>query len=313
MWDFAAKIFSMKSTSFERLVTNFIRMVTPFAYPTYVERAAEKFKMSRIFADQSQFRVYGMARYATDVTFQQSNRRPGNHEEAQGYFSGKHKVYGYKTEVRVLPNGLALGASRHDMGSISDVDIFYENMGWHKAELRKSPEERNVTDVSPLIEHFPRYWAVLMDKGYKGAAREVRALVAVKRPKGRDLARAEVNTNRKFSSDQIIVENFFGRQCTLCVLMANKWRWAESNYNIFFQFTMTITNAHVLRHPLRDEDGSKRRQIIDRRCHIMESTSVKRHRVQERYSARRRARIEQRLPSRSFVQGAGAMTVEEAQ
>ena len=209
-------------------------MVTPFAYATYVERAAEKLKMSWIFVDQSQFRVYGMARYATDVTFQQSNRPRGNHEEAKGYFSGKHKMYGYKTEVSVLPNGIALGASRYYMGSISDVDIFYENMGWHKAEHRKSPEERNVTDVGPLIERFPRYWAVLMDKGYQGAAREVRAIVAVKKPKGRDLARAEVGTNRQISSDRIIVENVFGRQCTLWVLMANKWRWAGSNYNTFF-------------------------------------------------------------------------------
>ena len=86
MWDFAAKIFNMKSTSFERLVTNFIRMVTPLAYATYVERAAEKLKMARVFSDQSKFRVYGMARYATDVTFHQSNRPRGNHEEAKGTF-----------------------------------------------------------------------------------------------------------------------------------------------------------------------------------------------------------------------------------
>ena len=93
MWDFAAKSFNMKSKSFERLVTNFVRMITPFAYATYVERAADKFKMSRIFADQLQFRAYDMARYATDVKSQQGNRPRGNHEEAKGYFSGKHKMY----------------------------------------------------------------------------------------------------------------------------------------------------------------------------------------------------------------------------
>ena len=94
MWDFAATLFNMKSTSFERLVTHFICMVTPFAYPTYVELAADKFKMSPTFADQSQFRVNGMAKYATDVTFQQSNRPTGNIEEAKGYFSGNIKRTG---------------------------------------------------------------------------------------------------------------------------------------------------------------------------------------------------------------------------
>ena len=107
-----------------------------------------------------------MARYATHVTFHQSNRPRGNHEEAKGHFSGKHKMYGYKTEVSVLPNGLEIGASRHFMGSVADVDIFYDNIEWHREELRKSSEERNVTDVGLLIERFPRYWAVLMDKGY---------------------------------------------------------------------------------------------------------------------------------------------------
>ena len=106
--------------------------------------------------------------------------------------------------MSVLPNGLAIGANRHYMGSISDVDIFYENMGWHKAELRTSPEERNVTDVGPLIERFPRYWAVLMDKGYQGAAREVRAIILVKKPSGRGLARPEVNTNRQFPPIELL-------------------------------------------------------------------------------------------------------------
>ena len=82
---------------------------------------------------------------------------------------------------------------------------------------------------------------------------------------------------------------------------------------MLFQFKMPMTNAHVLYHPLRNEDGIKRRQITNRHCHIMESTTAKRRRVQERYRGRRRARIEQQLPSRSFVQGAGAMTDEEAQ
>ena len=126
-WDyvvFCSEIFNIKSTSFERLVPNFIRMVTRFVYATFVERAAGKVKMSRIFADPSQLRVYGMARYATDVAFQQSNRPRGNHEEAKGYFGGKHEMYGYKIGVSVLPNGLAIGASRLYMGLISDVDIF---------------------------------------------------------------------------------------------------------------------------------------------------------------------------------------------
>lgn len=36
--------------------------------------------------------------YATDVTFQQTNRLAGNHQESKGMFRAKRKLYGYKME-----------------------------------------------------------------------------------------------------------------------------------------------------------------------------------------------------------------------
>lgn len=306
-WDFLAKVFNVKGPTFERLVIGFIKMLSDFAYAAYVEQAAEQFDMTTLLREKSKFNTFGMARYATDVTFQQSQRPRGNMEEGKSYYSGKHKLYGYKTEVSVLPNGLALGCSDHFVGSTADIDIFYKGLAWHKSQLRKSTEDREVTDVGPGVDRFPRYWAVLMDKGYQGAAEQVRAIIPAKKPKGNDLSRRDIESNKKIASDRIIVENFFGRQCTLWTVVANKYRWAEGSYDPIFKLTVALTNAHILRHPLRAEDGDLYWQLVNRRVEIVENTVGKRRRSQQRYVARRKARLSQRLSRPALEEGGGAM------
>lgn len=52
------------------------------------------------------FGNYPTAHYATDVTFQQANCPSVNIQEEKKYYSGKHKLYGFKVEVSVLANSL---------------------------------------------------------------------------------------------------------------------------------------------------------------------------------------------------------------
>lgn len=80
--------------------------------------------MRKLIQRNTLFKTYKLARYATDVAFQQNNRPSGNHEEAKKFFSGKHKLNRYKSEVSVLPHGLAVSVSKHYPGSVSDIDIF---------------------------------------------------------------------------------------------------------------------------------------------------------------------------------------------
>lgn len=83
--------------------------------------------MEKLRKENQVFKNFKYARYATDVTFQQSFRPSGSIEEGKAYFSGKHKLYGYKVEVSVLPNGMAIGATRHYPGAVSDLRICQEN------------------------------------------------------------------------------------------------------------------------------------------------------------------------------------------
>lgn len=49
-----------------------------------------------------------------DSRFQEANRTGGlDFAEAKQYFSNKHKLYGFKCEVAVLPNGLCIHSAPH--------------------------------------------------------------------------------------------------------------------------------------------------------------------------------------------------------
>ena len=271
-WEFLGKLFNIKGPTFERLVTSFLKMLADYAYDVYVDGAAEQFTMAEAIREKATFRTYGMARYATDVTFQQTNRLRGNIQESKAYFSEKHKLYGFKTEVSVLANGLAVGCSRHYTGSTADIDIFYQNLAWHKTQLRKSVDERIIPDVGPAADKYPRYWAVLMDKGYQGAAESIRAITPVKNPRACELSRHDEDTNKEIAGDRNIVGNYFSRQCTLWMVVSNKFRWSEGKYDPIFLFTLAMTNAHILKHPLCCAQRTRWTSLM----HFEDSISAKR-------------------------------------
>lgn len=60
---------------------------------------------------------------------------------------------------------------------------------------------------------------MLVDKGFVGLANTIRVIRPKKKPPRRELTAADALKDRQISSDRIIVENFFGRLCTLWVIV----------------------------------------------------------------------------------------------
>ena len=93
-------------------------------------------------------------------------------------WSRTNNLYGFKTEISVLPNGLAIGASVHHPGSVSDTGILRHNLAWHRDALSKAEAEMNtVLNVATLMEKFEGLWGVIMDKGYQGSCEFIRAVL----------------------------------------------------------------------------------------------------------------------------------------
>ena len=73
-WDFNGKMFGVKGPTFERMIIGFADKVVDILYETVVLRWEERYTIKRLIKDNSTFRHYKFALYATDVTFQNSNK-----------------------------------------------------------------------------------------------------------------------------------------------------------------------------------------------------------------------------------------------
>ncbi|KAF0765296.1 hypothetical protein AaE_002992 [Aphanomyces astaci] len=165
-WDIVATIFKEASPTFQKRVMYFVRVLHPFVMRKYVNALTDKWTMLLLSTSGQRFANYPYARYATDVTFQQTNVPSAMPTR--------------RFELSVLPNGFAINCTKHYKGSVSDKTIFDENLDFHMASLTKQANEDRIDDP----DHATRQWAVLADKGYQGIQRDLRAVIPIKKPAG---------------------------------------------------------------------------------------------------------------------------------
>eukprot|EP00171_Calliarthron_tuberculosum_P021722 IDg21722t1 len=175
-WDQMGNMFRIKGPTFQRLITGFMDKMRKYCVERFVSRIAKTVTMEYCINNRHMFKNFLYALEAVDVTFQQANRPCGNMQEGKVYFSGKHKLYGFKVEVAVRPNGLATAFSNHYPGSISDMTIFTERARLLQRRLKKSEDEDKYADEYYLSEEYPDYWTILADKRYQGAHEFTRAV-----------------------------------------------------------------------------------------------------------------------------------------
>ncbi|KAG3098932.1 hypothetical protein PI124_g15264 [Phytophthora idaei] len=167
-WEMLSSIFHVKTPTFIKTITGFIRAIAPRLYDDWVAETPREETMRMLVTSGNTFVYHPCALYATDVTFQQANRPAGSMAEALPFYSAKHKLYGYKVEVSVNPRGFAINCTEHARGNTPDITMFRHNEAFHHATRRKSNEDRSLRDVGLMNTEYPDEWAVLTDKGYQG-------------------------------------------------------------------------------------------------------------------------------------------------
>ncbi len=151
------------------------------------------------------FTHFPQALLAGDCSFQPSNRPTGRFQEQREYFSGKHWNYGIKFESMHLPNGRCVALSSYYPGSVHDKSVFDRRVAGYNQMLAKVPGDQVLDDEPGQIQ-----WAILLDKGYQGAADVCRVIIPIK---GQDdeLTPQQQQHNRNVAHDRVICENFYGR------------------------------------------------------------------------------------------------------
>ena len=131
-WEVLSRVFHMKGPTFERLATRFASLISRNIYQKFVTELTQNCNMKSLQDIRCMFQKFPEALYAVDVIFQQCYRPSGSLAEGKMYFSGKHRFKGFKIEASVHPNGLAIGASDHYPGSISDFEIMLRLRQWNE-------------------------------------------------------------------------------------------------------------------------------------------------------------------------------------
>ncbi|KAE8955893.1 hypothetical protein PR001_g31928, partial [Phytophthora rubi] len=202
-WDVVSSMFEIDPSPFQKMVRKFLSMLEPFLYDAFVVGEERRWKMKKLTLSGHSFKNFPSARYATDVTFQQSNRPTGGYSNAKKYFSGKHHLYGYKVEVSALPIGAAINCTKFEPGAVADVTMFRDNGAFHRSAMRKLPDEADLSDDGPLPAAYGNDWGVLTDKGYQGLADEYRAIHPKKKARGAPpLTLDELQNNDKIAHDR---------------------------------------------------------------------------------------------------------------
>ncbi|ETV89984.1 hypothetical protein H310_15175, partial [Aphanomyces invadans] len=121
------------------------------------------------------------------------------------YFSGKHKLYGFKIEASISPEGLLVDMSPNEPGSVFDLTMFRNRFDDHLQALSKTDNELAMNVNGELFREHVTSWAVLVEKGYIGLAPLVRAIHPKKKPVGGVLDRHGMDRNKEVPSDRVVV------------------------------------------------------------------------------------------------------------
>ncbi|OWZ03843.1 hypothetical protein PHMEG_00024360 [Phytophthora megakarya] len=244
-WDTMSGMFEMDSSPFQKMVKKFLTMLEPYRYDTFVKVEETRWTMRELMLTRSTFKNFPCARYATDVTFQHSDRPTGNFNEAKKFYSGKHHLYGHKVEVSVLPKGIATNCTAWSPAATSDYNMFLDNAEFHHSAMQKLEGEADLNDEGPVQDRFKNDWAILVDKGYQGLQRGFRTIQPKRKARGVPPLSADENReNDRISHDR-----------SLWGVFSHKWAWDRNTYNMYFRVCLAATKFHVGCNPLRREDG----------------------------------------------------------
>lgn len=212
-----------------------------------VNRLADKYIKwisvnERISEHQLRLKDWPLLLGSLDATVQEINNP---HLDNDPYYSGKHKFHCEKVQAFVSPTGLLIHFSRSFPGRVHDFQVF-KSSGLRDLILAENSNCQRI---------FHEDCTVLADSGYQGINKEVPGAVTPrKKPKNQERSAEDIAFNKTITHQRIIVENWFGRLKVLWNIMYQCYRLKLSFYDDLWKFCASITNYHILHHPLRHED-----------------------------------------------------------
>lgn len=124
------------------------------------------------------FKHFLQALYGADVLIHSSLRPAGSIQEVEMYYSGKHDMYGFKSEMSVLSNSLVFGCSDLHTGVVHDTNMFGSNITWHAREILKMDGcSLELKESGEVATEYNNNWPGLLDKAFTEIQSNVRTII----------------------------------------------------------------------------------------------------------------------------------------
>lgn len=241
-WDKLGASFSISKAQAKRLVSEVAEAALPLLWRRYVEG---------LDLDEPQpYPEFPQAVCLMDVTFQPCWTPAGLYDERKRFFSGKHKMYGLKSQCLHDLRGQVVHCVTGVPGAVHDVSIAQQNIEVLRQALR--PGDPPV-DVEGDEDMEPPQPEVMVDSGYQGLQHLVPCILPFKRRRGQALTPQQMQHNRRVARRRILVENYYGRLKQRHRIMCDKYRGERGDYALYFRLCVALTNFHVSFAPLRQE------------------------------------------------------------
>jgi len=136
------------------------------------------------------------AKFVMDVTFQPIWTPTGTYNEKKLFFSGKHKMYGLKSQCVHDRKGRVIHCILGEKGAVHDFAICRNNIEILQDLLSK---EFNGHDS----EEEDDSWSILVDSGYQGLQRLVKTVLPHKKQPNRPFTMQQRRYNQELASEYI--------------------------------------------------------------------------------------------------------------
>lgn len=217
-----AKTFRFRTSTFDTLHARFMKLLSPMVLEKLMIALAGQCTMTDLSDKERAFVHFPHALYATDVTFQQCYRPSGSIQKGKRFYGGKQKLYGHKKKVSVFSNEVMIMFFKSFPRSASDILImsckvmFYVDRTKH-FDIRKTKKTlANYSRSTQKIGGFVR-------QRLSGCRRVLSRNTSTPKAKWECLSIKENDFNDRVKPDRVIVENFFGRMCSLWAIMSTKY------------------------------------------------------------------------------------------
>lgn len=208
--------FSVSRANLDIILKRTIDDVYPILYNHYVKN----------IEDGNKEDVFSDSKYIVNTTFQPINIPTGTRQK-KVYYSKKYQSYGFKSQCIHDRKGRVVSCIAGEKGSVSNLELCQD----HIDELKIILEENN---------------SILADNSYQGLEKDNDVIVPYQNPTNKH----QLMFNKRLTNQLKISEQYYERMKSRYRIMTVKYRKSRYEYEKIFKLCTSLTNYHVLEHPL---------------------------------------------------------------